>query len=338
VRRERLLNELREDPTPLFHLDAGDTLLETESHGRLDANETKSEDAKIAADLIAGLGDGFIFAVIDDEDEVQETNENNNVSGPIQVSVADDTDLVITSISSDDTSLSEGEDLEVTIGVGNQGFADAGGLTFYYYSADDIFGNGDEVLLKSDGHGTLDAGEFDDDEPVTLRYDALASNAAANGGSGYIFASIDDLNLIDEEDEGNNVSDALAFDIVQSNGTAADLRIADAWLDDATLEEDQNARIRLHVENIGDADANGETAFYWSADDTFDASDILLDRDGHGTVSAGELDTNERESLDYDQLASLGDGFIFAVIDADNLISESNETNNVSDAIYVDIL
>jgi len=319
-------------------LDDGDTLLDTESHGRLDAGETKTEDLKISADVISGLGDGFIFAVIDDEDEVTEINENNNVSDAVAVNVADGADLLITGISAPDTTLSDGEDLEITLGVGNQGSEDANGLSFYYFSADDTFGNADDVLLKSDGHGTLDAGEYDADEPVTLRYDALASHAAVNGGSGYVFAAIDALGLVDEDDEANNISDALAFDIEQSVTNGADLSIADAWLDDASLDQDQNARIRLHVQNTGDTDANGETSFYWSADDTFDAGDILIDRDGHGTVSAGELDTNERESLDYDQLASLGDGFIFAVIDDGNLVAESNEANNVSDALYIDIL
>lgn len=319
-------------------LDAGDTLLDTESHGRLDAGETKTEDVRIDADVISALGDGFIFAVIDDEGEVSETNENNNVSDAVQVTVSDGADLLITGISAPDTTLSDGEDLEITLGVGNQGTEDADGLSFYYFSADDVFGNADDILLKSDGHGTLDSGEYDADEPVTLRYETLASHAAANGGSGYVFAAIDALDLIDETDEANNISDALAFDIEQTVSNGADLTIADAWLDDNTLEEDQNARIRLHVENTGDTDAPGQTAFYWSADDIFDVSDVWIDQDGHGTVSAGELDTNERESLDYDQLASLGDGFIFAVIDDGNLVAESNEANNVSDALYIDIL
>lgn len=117
-----------------------------------------------------------------------------------------------------------------------------------------------------------------------------------------------------------------------------DLTIADAWLDDSVLAPGDSTKMRLVVQNLGDEDVKGESTFYWSADDTFDTTDVAFGMDSHSTVSAGEVDSNERLSIDYDDLALYGDGYLFAVIDAYDIVPEANETNNVSDAVFIDIL
>jgi len=117
-----------------------------------------------------------------------------------------------------------------------------------------------------------------------------------------------------------------------------DFTISDAWLDDSVLAKGDRTKLRMIVQNLGDEDAKGESTFYWSADDTFDAGDIAFALDSHSTLSAGEADTNERLSIDYDDLALYGDGFIFAFVDAYNTVAESNEANNLSDGLFIDLV
>lgn len=120
--------------------------------------------------------------------------------------------------------------------------------------------------------------------------------------------------------------------------TGPDLNIADAWLDDTVLAPGDSTKLRLIVQNLGDTDAKGESTFYWSADDIFDDADFAFAIDSHSTVSAGEVDTNERLSIDYADLAAFGDGYIFAFIDAYDIVAESNEANNLSDGLYIDLI
>ena len=247
------------------------------------------------------------------------------VSGP---------NLYIDAMTANDATLADGQDLSITMTVGNNGNEDASATSYFYWSADDVFGNGDEILVAMDSHGTLTAGELDGSEGTTIDAAMLAGL-----GNGYIFAAIDPINSVAEANEDDNVSGPMAITFETSAGSDADLYFANTWLDDTSIEDGQNVKLWMHVGNKGETDAVGETTIYWSADDVFDASDIAIDSDGHGTLNAGEIDTNERERIDFDDLAEFGQsGYIFAVIDDAGLVSESNEGNNVSEGHYYEMV
>ena len=243
--------------------------------------------------------------------------------------------LYIDALTANDTSLAVGQDLTVNLSIGNDGTGDApASETNYYWSADGTFGNGDEVLLGIDAHGALTSGQTDTSQGATFSYDQLVGL-----GDGFIFAAIDPTNDVVESNEADNVSAALAVTFETTTGSVADLYYDTTWLDDSTLTDGQDVKIWMHVGNSGTADAVGESTIYWSADNVFDASDIAIDADGHGTLNPGELDTNERERIRFEDLEELGQsGYIFAVLDDASIIAESDEGNNVSVGHYYEIV
>jgi hypothetical protein len=140
---------------------------------------------------------------------------------------------------------------------------------------------------------------------------------------------------------GVGIADGTGIGTIRDDDGRADLSIAKFRVEDATLARNQKLVAIVDVKNGGTADADGITSFYWSRNKTFEAgTDKLLDTVVHGLLTAGELDTNERETISYSTLKKHGDGYVIAVIDAANLLAEGSagERNNVSSAIWVDIL
>lgn len=306
-----------------------------DSHGSLDAGETETgESERIRFEDLVQLGDGYIFGVVDATGDIAESDETNNVSDALGFTINawdGQADLAIDAISAKDTSLDGGQDLFVKLTVSNDGFVDAEDTTTtLYWSATDTFDADTAVELGTDGHGRMRVGEVDDNEGLRVRHEALAEL-----GDGYVFAVIDADESIEESDETNNVSEAMAV-AVQAGGSA-DLTINAMAVADATLGEGQDLEVRLEVANIGDSDASGtRTTFYWSATETFDMDTaVRLDSDGHGQLNAGEVDDSEYETIDAEDLEGLGDGYLFAMIDAEGAIEESNEDNNLSGPIAI---
>lgn len=309
--------------------------IDADRHGSLDAGETETgENERIRFEDLVQLGDGYIFGVVDAKDQIAETDETNNVSDALGFTINawdGQADLAVDAIRAKDTSLDDGQDLFVKLTVSNTGFVDAEETTTtLYWSATDTFDADTAVELGTDGHGRLRVGEVDDNEGLRIRHEALAEL-----GDGYVFAVIDADQSIEESDEANNVSEAMA--VTLQAGGAADLTINAMAVADATLRDGQDLEVRLEVANIGDSDASGtRTTFFWSATEIFDkATAVRLDSDGHGQLTAGEVSDSEYETIDGEDLEGLGDGYLFAMIDAEGAIDESNEDNNLSGPIAI---
>ncbi|MGB0440650.1 MAG: CARDB domain-containing protein [Paracoccaceae bacterium] len=240
-------------------------------------------------------------------------------------------DLAIQSLSARDATLKNDQGLRLDLTVANLGdTAEANTKTTFYWSADATFDLATDTVLTTDGHGTLSVGETDSNEGKKIKFKTLLEL-----GDGFIFAQIDAEGNVDEVNEANNISDAVAFSLPQ----AADLEILSMEARDDTLTQGQKLVLDLSVANSGDTTARGvKTEFYWSADDVFDDSDISLGRDSHGKLIVGEVDSNERMRITYEDLAELGSGYIFGMIDANGRHVETDETNNLSDAVYIELL
>jgi hypothetical protein len=240
-------------------------------------------------------------------------------------------DLVFDDLSPSTVELSTGESLRLDYDVSNVGTEDASAVrTTFYWSETSTFDAMTAVELGEDTNGRLDAGEIDTNESVSFDYDELASL-----GQGYIFGVIDAIEAHEEFDETNNVSDAVALTFADSSTGKADLKVLSMVARESSLEGGQDLRLDMTVTNSGGVDAKKvASTVYWSASDVFDlGTAIALDSDSHGRVKAGEVDDNEGIKIDYSDLAALGEGFVFAVIDDANTVDESNEGNNVSDAV-----
>jgi subtilase family serine protease len=239
-------------------------------------------------------------------------------------------ELRISKISLDDTSLSVSQNMVVRLEVENTGKVNAPNVeTSVYWSSDATFNAASDKLLGTEGHSTLDIGEKDTNERLTVAYQDIAKL-----GNGFIFAVIDPGKKIAEDNENDNLSSAVEVKFLSVG--KPDLRISKASLDDATIKKNQDIRIDLEVRNDGTVDAaDTRTTFYWSSNNTFGASDKKIGDDTHSTLYAKEIDSNEGKTIDYTDVAKYGSGYIFAVIDASNFISEEFEDNNISPPMQI---
>ena len=285
---------------------------------------------------------GYVFAVVDAGGLITEDSELNNASGPLAITFtgeeAKGTNLYIADIAATDTSLSSGQDMKVNLRVENSGSDEAVAESFFYWSEDNIFGNGNDVLIGMDSHDTLWGGESDGTEPSFLSYDVLSSY-----GDGFIFAVIDPLWKVAETDETDNVSAPLAFTVAAPGTTTGKDGPADfAWIkfDPARdfINDDQNRnKTNWKVTNQGETDARANFTVFWSQDDDYDPGiDVALPVTKGMKLEAGANDYG-KVTLRLSHMEKYGDGYVFAVLDPDNLVAEADETNNVSEAIWMEI-
>ncbi|MDG1458043.1 MAG: CARDB domain-containing protein, partial [Pseudoprimorskyibacter sp.] len=115
----------------------------------------------------------------------------------------------------------------------------------------------------------------------------------------------------------------------------ANLSVTSFGLEDSSLEIDQDLKVNFTIRNTGDEDAGDVvTKVYWNATDTFDqdtATVVLTDEKGELDSNASHSEDGER--IRYEVLSELGDGYLFAVVDPSDSISETDETNNVSTGV-----
>ena len=81
----------------------------------------------------ASAGTYKMWAQIDSENQVAESNENNNVLGPQTLTVVNPPDLIVQSIATNPTSPVVGQNVSVTVTVKNQGTGNAGGFYVEFY-------------------------------------------------------------------------------------------------------------------------------------------------------------------------------------------------------------
>ncbi|SPF77700.1 lectin-like domain-containing protein [Pseudoprimorskyibacter insulae] len=332
--------------------------LVSEHHGTIDGGATDTDEvARVRSEVLEELGSGFIFAVADNKGFVDEADETNNISEALAVTIETPAepeeeevveevveeevtpgtlDIVMESLKLNRTTVSPTKDIKVTVSLGNEGTADAQSVeTKIYWSATDTFDASTAVAIETDNHGMLRGESSDDVESLVLRY-----RDVADLGDGYIFAVADADDKLAEIDETNNISTGVAITV--DNGAGAgevDLAIKSMKIKDTELDEGEDLRIVLDVANEGNAKARATaTTFYWSETDTFDfATATEIGRDTHQTLDGGEVDRGEKQRVDYDKIADLGDGYIFGYISTPGAI-DIDLTDNLGGGIWVDVL
>ncbi|WP_298362549.1 hypothetical protein [uncultured Litoreibacter sp.] len=248
--------------------------------------------------------------------------------------------LSLEDVSLASTSFGDGvTDLEASFTVVNSGNTSTAGLTegtAIYWSADAHFDATEDIRIDYDTHGTLYAGEHD------AEFERTNAEDLGFEEDGFIFLVVDPDNEIAETDETDNVSGPIAVTFeTEHEGPDIDLSIEDVtFREDRLLSQGEDVRADFVVVNSGSESTEGmqaSTGIFWSADEHFDFNeDIMIDADTHGTLYAGEHDS-EYERTHYEDIPT-GQGYLFYVVDPLNMIAETNEANNVSDAHMVWVL
>ncbi len=267
-------------------------------------------------------GDYYLAAIADVDGVAAETDEANNVTAPIGVSVlyTPAPDLVITDSQLTDTSWADGDSYQIRYTVTNQGDAATGVfLNRVYVSEDEIIDASDYVLTN--WSGSLAAGESQE----------FIANRAVVGlfepGDYYLLAQTDDAGQIAERDEANNATTISSFTVLPPD--PPNLQIDQMTLGAAEWVAGDTPFVNWRVENTGnEAAAASVTELYLSADATLDAGDLLLDSQSLIALSGGQTRYQYASFTVPDGVAS-GTYHVIAAVDANDVVSESDEGDNI---------
>ncbi|MFZ4576297.1 MAG: CARDB domain-containing protein, partial [Phycisphaerales bacterium] len=354
--------------------DSSDVLLGSRNLSTMSAGESDAEDVEFTISSAVAAGTYTIFAVIDPSGVFAETDEVNNVSAGVSVTIAggggggggddndgddndgggggdddgddDDnggggtgvSDAAVSITTASGTTMTLGREQRVLVNARNLGAfrIDPRVGVALYASTDGVFDANADTLLGSRTVTLHDPGESEiEDIEFVLP-------AVLGAGQFTLFAVIDRANQVTETNEANNVSEGVAVTFVAGGspggGTGADLTVTvTSPTAGGTMVLGRQQRVLALASNLGTTDTGTlpVVSLYASADATLDTSaDTLLGARSLSIMSAGET---ELEDIEFVLPASLGAGqfTLFAVIDSSGLVSESDETNNTSAGVGV---
>ncbi|MBN1809837.1 MAG: hypothetical protein JW909_12280 [Planctomycetes bacterium] len=248
--------------------------------------------------------------------DVAESNEANNVKGPVEViwgSAGTSPDLIIVSVVPSNADPAIGELIDVAVTVENQGDADAGAFLvalFYDEAAPPAVG---AVADMTSDVSSLAAGN----QTVVTFQDV--TNSTVEVWSSYAIA--DNTDAITESDEDNNVSSAATI-----TWHAPDLRILSITPSLTNPDLTDTISVDVVVRNDGDADAG-----------SFDVG-LFLDRGvapnvgdpADRTENVASLAAATQTTVTFTGItgSAIETWFTYAAVDNGLDIDESNETNN----------
>jgi subtilase family serine protease/subtilisin family serine protease len=299
-------------------LDAADVLLGGRSIPPLAAGTASTASTSVTIPAGTTAGTYYIIGKADADAVVAEVNENNNDTQNVSVLIGPD--LVVPSLAVRSTG---GATISITDTTKNQGGGLADASTTRFYLSTDTVLDASDVLLGSRTIAALSAGA------ASSASTSATIPAGTAPGSYYIIAKADADNIITETSEVNNTQNAylqLGPDLVISALYAPSTGGAGSTLSvsDSTLNQGNNAA------------APSTTKFYLSVDYLLDATDVLLGSRAVPSLSAGATSSGSTP-LTIPAGTATGSYYILAKADADNVVPETNESNNNTQYTYVRI-
>lgn len=164
------------------------------------------------------------------------------------------------------------------------------------------------------------------------------------GRTYYVRAWADYLEEIDEDDEGNNGSNAIQITVRGPDLTAEDLEITNVDSDSfssVSVSPGDELELSWTAYNRGNKSTNllnfSQQAVIWSEDRLYTEDDLILDREPLGILTAGG-DSPEKTTVNVPDDAVAGQTYYLMVFaDADEEFSEEDENNNLSNIITIRI-
>ena len=302
--------------------DGADVLLGgTRSVASLAAGTTSSGNVTLTIPAGTASGAYWLLACADDLNAVAETSETNNClasSSQVQVALTSP-DLLVTALAKPVALASPGDTYKPADTVKNQGTATAAASTVRYYLSTDQTKSGGVIILGTRSVSSLSAGQTSNGN-VTLTIPATAAL-----GTYYVVACADDLGVVAESNETNNC--LASATMVQL--TLPDLMVTAVGNPPATVARGGTISATSTVKNAGTVAADPSTLrYYLSADQQFDAADILLTgTKSVSTLNAGST-SNANANVKVPSTAPTGVYYLLACADDLKVVSELDETNN----------
>ncbi len=292
--------------------DASDVLLGGRDIGQLARGETSTGSVTVTVPAGTPAGTYSIIAVADADKTVDESNENNNT---LYKAIAVGPDLVISSLTVPGTAPA-GALITLTDTMKNQGSDPAGkAVTKYYFSKDGVL-DGSDVLLGSRATPVLAAGGTNSGS-VTVTVPV-----GTPVGAYYIIAVADADKAVAESDENNNT-------FARSIGVGPDLVVSSLTLPTTVSRGVAMSITDTTANNGSDPAGSSVTKFYFSIDGFVDSSDILLgSRDIPALAPSGSSAGSTTVTIPAG--TPMGFYYIIAAADADSVVPESYENNNIT--------
>jgi subtilase family serine protease len=304
-------------------LGAGDILVGSRTVPALPPSTTNSGSTSIAIPSDWADGTYYIIAKADADNAVAEFNENNNTAaGTIRIAKEwRGPDLIVwldLPGSATAAPLAAGSTISITDITKNDGTVQAGASTTKFYLSSDT---------------TLDAGDIPVGGRVVPPQGPGASSSVSTpltlpvgiGGAYYILAKADADNAVAEVKEENNITVSTRTIFV-----GPDLIV---WLDLPGASTMVTAGSTISINDVTKNDSSAPagastTKFYLSSDTILDASDIPLSSRAIPALAAGAMTSGSTFLTLPSGIA--GTYYLIAQADADNVVPEYNEGNNIT--------
>jgi subtilase family serine protease len=301
-------------------LDASDILLTSQYGGAL--TNTYSSSRYGTAAIPTGLTPGtyYILFVADYQNQVSENNETNNVASVAITVAPPGVDLVVQQEGVYPSSSVAGGTTQASASIYNQGNVTATSSNMGFYLSTNTTLDASDVLLYTATGSALSP------NLASYRSSYLTIPAGTTPGSYYILFAADPTGLVTETNEANNVR-SVAFTVI---APSIDLSVSSAYVSPGTVAAGGSASASGYLYNQGNAPATpANLSFYLSTNTTFDANDVLVGNQNSNSLTGGNY-VNIYSTITVPAATASGTYYLLFVADPTNVVSETNENNNVA--------
>jgi subtilase family serine protease len=292
-------------------LDGTDVLLGSRPAGPLAAGVSEAASTTLSIPPSTAAGLYYIIAKADGTGVVPETQELNNTKFGSATKIGPDlveSSFVVPAVAG------AGIAMIVSDTVKNQGSGAAGASTTSFYLSTNFALDGTDVFLGSRGVQPLAA------SATSAASTPLVIPAGTVTGTYFVIARADANDEVVESTEGNNTT-------FGTTRVGPDLAVTGLTLP-ATAGAGATISVIDTVKNAGGGTAAVTTTrFYLSANFSFDAADVLIGSRIVPAIDPGATNA-VATSLTIPAQTAAGVYYIIAVADADDVVTETAETNN----------
>ncbi|HEY4797642.1 MAG TPA: CARDB domain-containing protein, partial [Bacteroidia bacterium] len=303
--------------------DASDVYLNFSSGSTLGAGSSSYRSVSVTIPSGTTTGSYYILFYADYSNVVAEDVETNNVSYvPITVA-APTVDLIIQGQTANPLTLSAGNSTSASCTIFNQGNSLASSSNVgFYLSTDATWDVGDTYLNYSPG-ASLNGGTS------SARSVSLTIPSTAAPGNYYLLYYADYSNAVSENVETNNVA-AVPITV---QAPSIDLIIQNQSISPTTVVAGNSLSAYCYIYNQGNTLSNSSNVgYYLSTDAVWDASDVYLAYSAGSSLAAAS-NSYRSVSLTIPSGTAAGTYYILFYADYSNVVSETDETNNVASSL-----
>ncbi|HEX8424895.1 CARDB domain-containing protein [Hymenobacter sp.] len=236
------------------------------------------------------------------------------------VNSAPQADLAIQGASAQPLAIVPGNTLSVNCTVYNLSGATAQSSNVGYYLSSDATLSANDVLLGSSFGSALGANQS------SYRSATLPVPASTPTGNYYLLFAADYLNVVNESNENNNIA-SISVNVVPPS---VDLVIQQSNVLTPNTAPGNTLNLSCTIVNQGNATANfSSVGYYISTDIALDANDQLLTSSFGGQLTPS-FNQYRSASANVPPGITPGNYYILFAADYQNVVNESNETNNVA--------